>query len=1071
MRAFQHALKVISVITLAFFSWTYLSLYQVAAFAATKESKGTKAQGRQTEKHKPSEKLETLLDDLRKDTAKAEGKAAKGEDTSTEIESVKARKAEIDALDSDLRKDFAATEKKLKADNLPKEILDRHSKFVKNYEDSLSELKANVDGIEKAKTPSALTSELSKTKKHLDKVKPAKKRKPFDPNKLPNRIVKAKERQPKLKKEEWEKELKKESIKEPKKLKAAQRQLTRPIMVASNGPLTGLLPVTDSIAVYNHPESYPQLADLSMDALLQTAATGTYPYPEEMYPLPWQTDMTPEDEQETPETHVTDAIRAKAAELQNHPVKMFNWLYNNIVLVPSYGSIQGADMCLQTKQCNATDIASLTIAMFRAADWPARYEFQTVELDINRFMENMGGFTDPQAAITFAATGGIPVRPVITGGKITSVQFEHVYATALLPEGFYIGAVMKKGWSRPMWMPIDVALKHYVTTLGIDISAAVPFDAQMFANQIQSTATINEAEGYTTNVNSALIQQTLQDYQTRVQNYISQNTPTATVGDVIGKREIKQHNLPHLYPTGWTKPVTARIQSHTLPASMKSSITFNIPDPIGISNGLSYTTSLAEIAGKKITLSFSPATAADQAVIESYLPRPHTDGTPIQPSELPSTLPAYLINLEPELRIDGQVVATGVPSTMGAELPFTIVLNEPGIGSSQIDNIVLAGEYFGIGLDTGRMANLGALKARLESTKTKLESQNYADMTKEEIVGDLLYTTVAAYFAELDVNDEISSKLMNVVRYRAPSIGMFSLKLDVHGIFNIPTSAGSKGMMMDVDRAMQAVIGKDGSMDKVKQYMLVSGYMSSALENAVPEQFYSTPDMTAQGLSAVKALKMANDQGIPIYKITQGNISNIMPQLQLDADTKSDIANAVNAGKEVTVSKSNITFGTWVGCGYIITDPATGAGAYMISGGANGAILQTLLQLLKSIFFLAGLGASLMGASFLAAFILPALLALFVSWMGNQIFNDFSWPIEIAGLLTGLGLDIFTGILINQFLGASLFLPLAMTPLGVIIITCLVVFTVVAVTMLYVYIPERRYYYAMGAYDEKRIFN
>lgn len=622
-----------------------------------------------------------------------------------------------------------------------------------------------------------------------------------------------------------------------------------------------------------------------------------------------------------------------------------------------------------------------------------------------------------------------------------------------------------------MWMPLDVALKSYVTTPGIDINAAVPFDAQAFANQIQSTATINEAEGYVTNVNSALIQQTMQDYQTRVQDFISQNTPTATVGDVLGKREIKQINYPILSPTGRAKIIAGHVQSHTLPDSMLSSISFNIPDQSDASNGLSYTTSLPAIAGKKITLSFSPATAADQAVIESYLPKQHADGTPIQPSELPSSLPAYLINLKPELRIAGQVVATGAPSTMGTELSFTISLNEPGIGPSQINNIVLAGEYYGIGLDTGRMANLSALKAKLETTKTKLETQNYTDMTKEEIVGDLLYTTAAAYFAELDANDEISARLMNVVRYRAPSIGMFSLKLDVRGIFNIPTSAGSKGMMMDVDRAIQAVYGKDGNMNKVKQYMLASGYMSSALENAVPEQLYSTPDMPAQGLSAVKALKIANDQGIPLYKITQGNIANIMPQLQLDADTKSDIADAVNAGKEVTVSKSNITFGTWTGCGYIISDPTTGAGAYMISGGANGAILQTLLQLLKSLFFLVGLGASLMGASFLAAFILPALLALFVSWMGNQIFHDFSWPLEISGLLTGLGLDIFMGILINQFLGASLFLPLAMTPLGVIVVTCLVVFTVVAVTMLYVYLPERRYYYAMGGCDEKRIFN
>jgi hypothetical protein len=105
---------------------------------------------------------------------------------------------------------------------------------------------------------------------------------------------------------------------------------------------------------------------------------------------------------------------------------------------------------------------------------------------------------------------------------------------------------------------------------------------------------------------------------------------------------------------------------------------------------------MPQIAGKKITLSFSPASANDQAVIESLLPAPHADGTPIQPSELPSSFPAYLINLKPELRIDGQVVATGASTMMGSAQPFTMSLNEPGIGLSNIDNIVKAGDILGL---------------------------------------------------------------------------------------------------------------------------------------------------------------------------------------------------------------------------------------------------------------------------------------------------------------------------------------------------------------------------------------
>ena len=148
---------------------------------------------------------------------------------------------------------------------------------------------------------------------------------------------------------------------------------------------------------------------------------------------------------------------------------------------------------------------------------------------------------------------------------------------------------------------------------------------------------------------------------------------------------------------------------------------------------------------------------------------------------------------------------------------------------------------------------------------------------------------------------------------------------------------------MDVDRIMQAVFSKDGNMDKVRQYMLASGGMSSALENVVPEQIYSMLDPSVQGISAVKALQIANDQGTPIYTIDQKNVSTLISQLQVSDDVKNDILNAVNAGKKVTVSKSNITFNGWTGCGYIITDPVTGAGAYMISGGQSGAMIGIAL--------------------------------------------------------------------------------------------------------------------------------
>jgi uncharacterized membrane protein YvlD (DUF360 family) len=193
----------------------------------------------------------------------------------------------------------------------------------------------------------------------------------------------------------------------------------------------------------------------------------------------------------------------------------------------------------------------------------------------------------------------------------------------------------------------------------------------------------------------------------------------------------------------------------------------------------------------------------------------------------------------------------------------------------------------------------------------------------------------------------------------------------------------------------------DGNKDKPIQFMLNSGSNSSALEHSVPEQFISAPDNPVQGISAVKALKIASDQGIPIYTITATNINTILPQLQLDGGTIADIQNAVNAGKVVTASKTEITFNGWTGCGYIIIDPSTGAGAYMISGGMNGAILLITIAIMLLILLI-----------FYAPVIIAALGTL-SSVINTSILWLASW-VSVAGYyLSQSAFFVFLGFILS----------------------------------------------------------
>lgn len=55
--------------------------------------------------------------------------------------------------------------------------------------------------------------------------------------------------------------------------------------------------------------------------------------------------------------------------------------------------------------------------------------------------------------------------------------------------------------------------------------------------------------------------------------------------------------------------------------------------------------------------------------------------------------------------------------------------------------------------------------------------------------------------------------------------------------------------------------------------------------------------------------------------------------LPIGGNVGSEIRSAVDSGKEVVVHERAINSNGWSGYGYIIVDPETGAGGYLIEGG------------------------------------------------------------------------------------------------------------------------------------------
>jgi len=117
------------------------------------------------------------------------------------------------------------------------------------------------------------------------------------------------------------------------------------------------------------------------------------------------------------------------------------------------------------------------------------------------------------------------------------------------------------------------------------------------------------------------------------------------------------------------------------------------------------------------------------------------------------------------------------------------------------------------------------------------------------------------------------------------------------------------------------------------------GALGSLLEGWVPERIFATPSSPAIGISAMSLLSTANQLGTRIYTLTDPS-NPVLNGLAISADVKSELSNAVASRKKVLFPAQNLSVGTWQGVGYLIIDPETGAGAYKISGGTNGGILD-----------------------------------------------------------------------------------------------------------------------------------
>lgn len=375
-----------------------------------------------------------------------------------------------------------------------------------------------------------------------------------------------------------------------------------------------------------------------------------------------------QDLQETVEVKLTPEIRELAAELDNNPVKIYEFVRNNFDYEPYYGSVKGAQETLWQKAGNDFDLASLLIALYRAAGIPARYVYGVVEIPLEQ-VKRWVGIEDSKTVVNMFATNGIPSKGIIKGGEITHLLKEHVWVEAYVPLNDYRGCRVDEHGKG--WIPLDPSFKQYTETPGFDFSTEVPFDIEGFITELKNAANISDGGFSFSGIDEELIQSRLEEYQKELELYVDENGSFQHPEEIFGSRRIvpEKHSI---LPVSLPYKVSNVLQElASLNDNHRQKLTLRVEDPyFWESSSCVYTASIPELAGKTVSLAYVAATQADEDFLASYLPEPPEDGEPIDPKKLPSSLPAYLIRVKPQIIIDGQAVATGSAVTMGTKQDF-----------------------------------------------------------------------------------------------------------------------------------------------------------------------------------------------------------------------------------------------------------------------------------------------------------------------------------------------------------------------------------------------------------------
>ncbi|MEM6796052.1 MAG: transglutaminase-like domain-containing protein, partial [Acidobacteriota bacterium] len=591
----------------------------------------------------------------------------------------------------------------------------------------------------------------------------------------------------------------------------------------------------------------------------------------------------PADRSPSPTAPLSQAILAQASALEYDYVRIFEFVLNEIEREWYAGSLRGAEGTLLARRGNAVDQASLLVALLRGSGAAARFVEGVVELEIEDLRRDLG-LESAEGVPSYLARSGLAFTPVVRGGSLAAVHLAHTWVAARIPYTNYRGAVVDRdGWT---WIPLDPTSIPFVAAPGSGVLEEMAFDADEFR------------AGYLSAAQEASPLETLRQ---RVDAYLlNSGRPGETWSDQLATRAQVPERLG-LLPTTLTFPVVAVTgEFAALPERRLATATLVLRETPSPSSAeiLRFELPISEISGQRLTLSYLPATVDDHRLVLAF------GGL--------GEVPAYLVDVRPQVKRDGRQLAIGETLPLGTAHGLTVEI-AGAWGEEQVSQAVVSGSYLAINLS-------GPTSAPLTDT---LE-----DPADTESLGARLLAQVAAGFAaSWDASENELAAGFGVALVRpVPSLTLALTAVGVTELAGVPFDLSFEGVQLDAALRITDPLGAGA-----EAWRQVAALEGSALESETLEAL-----LRVDSISTAKGLGLARDLGIEVVRIDPANANAVVPTLAHPQPILDLVTEQASAGQEIEIPRSEIDLIDWRGSVWSSRDGSTGAEGYFLAGGLRG---------------------------------------------------------------------------------------------------------------------------------------